>query len=143
MHCSKGTYVRTLAEDIGEALGCGAHLKGLRRTGIGAFSLDDAYTLGQLEAMDVTQRDACLLPLDCLVRNLPRLELDEVQANRLAQGQRLGLCDSHPDGKRRLYDAGRFIGVGELESGRLASSRLLSSVAKKAAQPNELELQPH
>ena len=132
--CSKGTYVRTLAEDIGEKLGCGGHLIALRRTGIGEFSLDDAYTLAQLEGMDEAQRDACLMPLDRLVQNLPSLELDEVQASRLAQGQRLGLSDSYPDGKRRLYAAGRFIGLGELEGGRLAPSRLLSSVAKAAAQ---------
>ncbi len=132
--CSKGTYVRTLAEDISEKLGCGGHLIALRRTGIGEFSLGDAYTLAQLEEMDETQRDACLLPLDRLVRNLPSLELDEVQVNRLAQGQRLGFRDSHPDGKRRLYASGRFIGLGELEGGRLAPSRLLSSVAKEAAQ---------
>jgi tRNA pseudouridine55 synthase len=132
--CSKGTYVRTLAEDISEKLGCGGHLIALRRTGIGEFSLDNAYTLAQLEGMEGAQRDACLLPLDRLVQNLPSLELDEIQASRLAQGQRLGLDDSHPDGKRRLYAAGRFIGLGELEGGRLTPSRLLSSVAKAAAQ---------
>ena len=74
------------------------------------------------------------MPLDRLVQNLPSLELDEVQASRLAQGQRLGLSDMYPDGKRRLYAAGRFIGLGDLEGGRLAPSRLLSSVAKAAAQ---------
>jgi tRNA U55 pseudouridine synthase TruB len=84
--------------------------------------------------MDAPRRDACLMPLDRLVQNLPRLELDEVQASRLAQGQKLGLSDGHPDGKRRLYAAGRFIGLGEMEGGRLAPSRLLSSVAKQAAQ---------
>jgi tRNA pseudouridine55 synthase len=132
--CSKGTYVRTLAEDISEKLGCGGHLIALRRTGIGEFSLDQAYTLAQLEGMDAAQRDASLLPLDRLVQNLPSLELDAVQAGRLAQGQRLGLSDMYPDGKRRLYAAGRFIGLGDLEGGRLAASRLLSSVAKAAAQ---------
>ncbi len=134
--CSKGTYVRTLAEDISEALGCGGHLIALRRTGIGEFSLDDAYTLAQLEAMGEVPRDACLMPLDRLVQNLPSLELDAVQANRLAQGQRLGLSDGHPDGKRRLYAAGRFIGLGDLAGGRLVPSRLLSSVAKAAAVAN-------
>jgi tRNA pseudouridine55 synthase len=133
VQCSKGTYVRTLAEDIGEVLGCGGHLIALRRTGIGEFSLDHACTLGQLEAMDEVQRDACLLPLDSLVQDLPRVELDETLASRLAQGQRLGLGDGYPDGKRRLYAAGRFIGLGELANGRLAPSRLLSSVAKAAA----------
>jgi tRNA pseudouridine55 synthase len=132
--CSKGTYVRTLAEDISEVLGCGGHLIALRRTGIGEFSLDHAYTLAQLEAMAEMQRDACLMPLDSLVQDLPRLELDETQANRMAQGQKLGLTDDFPPGKRRLYAAGRFIGVGELEAGRLVPSRLLSSAARAAAQ---------
>ena len=134
--CSKGTYVRTLAEDISEKLGCGGYLIALRRTGIGEFSLDDAYTLPQLEAMDEAQRDTCLMPLDRLVQGLPRLELDAVQANRLAQGQRLGLTDTHPDGKRRLYADGCFIGLGDLSGGRLVPSRLLSGVAKAAAAAN-------
>ncbi len=134
--CSKGTYVRTLGEDIGEALGCGGHLIALRRTGIGEFRLEDAYTLPQLESMDETRRDACLMPLDRLVQNLPSLELDTVQASRLAKGQRLGMTDSHPDGKRRLYTDGFFIGLGELNGGRLVPSRLLSSIAKAAATPN-------
>jgi tRNA pseudouridine55 synthase len=86
--------------------------------------------------MDEAQRDACLLPLDSLVQDLPRLELDEVQAGRLAMGQRLGLTDDFPSGKRRLYAAGRFIGLGELANGRLAPSRLLSSVARAAAGVN-------
>jgi len=136
--CSKGTYVRTLAEDISEVLGCGGHLIALRRTGIGAFSLDDAYTLAQLEAMDAAQRDACLMPLDSLVQDLPRLDLDEVQASRMAQGQKLGVTDDFPPGKRRLYAAGRFIGLGELANGRLVPSRLLSSVARAAAMANSM-----
>lgn len=131
--CSKGTYVRTLAEDISEQLGCGGHLIALRRTGIGEFSLDDAYALAQLEALPEAQRDACLMPLDRLVQNLPRLELDEIQAGRLAQGQKLGLNDDFPDGKRRLYANGCFIGLGDLSGGRLVPSRLLSRVAKAAA----------
>lgn len=134
--CSKGTYVRTLAEDIGEALGCGGHLIALRRTAIGGFSLDHSYTLEQLEAMDEMGRDACLLPPDTLVQGVPSLELDAIQASRLAMGQRLGLRDGHPDGKRRLYADGRFIGLGELVGGRLAPSRLLSSVARGAAAAN-------
>lgn len=134
--CSKGTYVRTLAEDIGEALACGGHLIALRRNGIGDFGLDHAHTLPQLEAMDATRRDACLLPVDALVMGLPALQVDAIQAGRLARGQRLGLRDSHPDGKRRLYLEGDFIGLGELVAGRLSPSRLLSAVAKAAAVPN-------
>ncbi len=134
VRCSKGTYVRTLAEDIGRALGCGAHLTGLRRTRISEFSLDNAYTLSQLESMTSEERDACLLPLDCMLLNLPKLDLDEVQVSRLAQGQRLGLDLALPDGKLRLYAAGEFVGLGELSGRRLAPSRLVSSVARRAAQ---------
>lgn len=134
VRCSKGTYVRTLAEDIGRALGCGAHLTGLRRTRISEFSLDNAYTLSQLESMTSEERDACLLPLDCMLLNLPKLDLEEVQVSRLAQGQRLGLDLALPDGKLRLYAAGEFVGLGELSGRRLAPSRLVSSVARRAAQ---------
>ncbi len=133
MLCSKGTYVRTLAQDIGEALGCGAHLSGLRRSAIGDFVLSDALSMMQLEAMDEAQRDACLLPLDSLVLNLPALELDAVQAERLAQGQRLAMQDGEADGRRRMYVDGEFIGLGDLRTGRLAPERLLSRVAKAAA----------
>lgn len=132
--CSKGTYVRTLGEDIGEVLGCGGHLIALRRTGIGAFDVAEAYTLSELEAMNEPQRDAAMLALDSLVQDLPVLELEAPLAQRLAQGQRLGMCDAYPDGKRRLYLSGRFIGLGELVGGRLSPDRLLSSVAKAAAQ---------
>jgi len=134
VRCSKGTYVRTLAEDIGRALGCGAHLAGLRRTAIARFSQDNAYTLPQLEAMTSAERDACLLPLDCMLLDIPRLDVDSVQVGRLAQGQRLGLDLPLADGKLRLYAEGEFIGLGELSGRRLAPSRLISSVAKIAAQ---------
>jgi tRNA pseudouridine55 synthase len=133
VRCSKGTYVRTLAEDIGKALGCGAHLQGLRRTAIGMFSLDHAYTLPQLQAMTDNERDDCLLPLDCMLSDLPRLDLDSVQVERMAQGQRLGLDLPFADGKLRLYAEGEFIGLGELYGRRLAPSRLVSRIAQRAA----------
>jgi tRNA pseudouridine55 synthase len=133
--CSKGTYVRTLAEDMGEALGCGGHLIALRRTRIGEFMLGDTCTLQQLESMGEAERDACLLPVDSLVRDFPSLSLDPLQAERLAKGQRLAMQDGHPDGKRRLYAEGMFIGLGEVVTGRLSPSRLLSRVAKAAAVP--------
>lgn len=134
--CSKGTYVRTLAEDIGEKLGCGGHLIALRRSGIAEFDVTNAYSLAQLESMSQAQLDSLLMPLDRLVLNLPVLELDALQATRLARGQRLGWSDSYPEGSRRLYSEGRFIGLGELVGGRLSPSRLLSSIAKAAAIPN-------
>lgn len=133
VRCSKGTYIRTLAEDIGHALGCGAHLLGLRRTAIAQFLLDNAHTWEKLEAMSMQEREACVLPPDCLLQNMPVLELDEVQVTRIAQGQRLAIDSSLPDGKVRLYGAGRFVGVADLEGRRLAPNKLLSSVAKSAA----------
>lgn len=134
--CSKGTYVRTLAEDIGEALGCGGHLIALRRTGIGEFDVSGAHSLSELNEMSEEQRDELLMRVDRLVSNLPALELDSVQATRMARGQRLGWSDNHPDGPRRLYSDGCFMGLGELVGGRLSPSRLLSSIAKAAAIPN-------
>jgi tRNA pseudouridine55 synthase len=133
VRCSKGTYIRTLAEDIGAALGCGAHLIGLRRTAIAHFDLHDAYTLLQLETMTESERDESLLPLESLMPDIPKLQLDEVQIKRLAQGQRLALETGLPDGKVRMHGPQGFIGVGSLQGHRLAPDRLLSGVAKQAA----------
>jgi tRNA pseudouridine55 synthase len=134
VHCSKGTYVRTLAEDIGAALGCGAHLIGLRRTAIAHLELQNAYTLAQLEAMSESERDACVMPVESLMPDMPVLQLDAVQIKRLAQGQRLGLDTGLPDGKLRLHGPEGFVGLGLLQGRRLAPDRLLSTVARQAAQ---------
>jgi tRNA pseudouridine55 synthase len=133
VRCSKGTYIRTLAEDIGAALGCGAHLIGLRRTAIAHFDLNDAYNWPQLAAMSDEERAACVLPLESLMPDMPRLQLDAEQIKRLAQGQRLGLDTGLPDGKVSLHGPQGFIGVGLLQGRRLAPDRLLSGVAKQAA----------
>jgi tRNA pseudouridine55 synthase len=133
VRCSKGTYVRTLAEDIGEALGCGAHLIALRRTAIAHFDLKDACDMAQLEAMSMEQREAHVLPVDSLMPGMPQLQLDAVQVKRLAQGQRLALDAGLPDGKVSLHGPQGFAGVGVLQGRRLAPDRLLSSVAKQAA----------
>ncbi len=130
---SKGTYIRTLAEDIGAALGCGAHLIGLRRTAIAHFDLKDAYSWQQLEAMSESERVACVLALESLMPDMPKLQLDAVQIKRLAQGQRLGLDTGLPDGKVNLQGPQGFIGVGLLQGRRLAPGRLLSDVANQAA----------
>lgn len=135
VHCSKGTYVRTLAEDIGQLLGCGAHLAGLRRLAIGPFDLDQSHSWEELEALDMARRDACLLPVDCMLQHLPMLELDEVQARRIAQGQRFRVETALPDGSVRLYGAGGFIGLGELSGTLLTPARLLGSAARSHAQP--------
>jgi tRNA pseudouridine55 synthase len=134
VRCSKGTYIRTLAEDIGTALGCGAHLMGLRRTVIAHFDLEGGYNWQQLESMNQAARDACILPLESLMPDMPRLQLDAEQVKRMAQGQRLGLDAGLPDGKVSLHGPQGFIGVGVLQGNRLSSDRLLSSVAIQAAQ---------
>ncbi|MGA8862257.1 MAG: tRNA pseudouridine(55) synthase TruB [Gallionella sp.] len=134
VRCSKGTYVRTLAEDIGAALGCGGHLIALRRTAIAHFDLKAGYTMPQLDAMTDAERDACILPLESLMPDIPRLQLDAVQVQRLAQGQRLGLEHGLPDGKISLHGPQGFIGIGLLAGRRLSPERLLSDVAKQAAQ---------
>ena len=123
--CSKGTYVRTLAEDIGERLGCGAHLTALRREATGGFDLTGALTLAQLEALDMSARLAALRPNDALVAALPTLTLDAALAARLRLGQRLSL--EAPAGLARAYDPeARFLGLVRVEGGVAHPERLTS-----------------
>jgi tRNA pseudouridine55 synthase len=133
VRCSKGTYIRTLAEDIGYALGCGAHLAGLRRTTVAHFDLVNSHTLLQLTEMDGEQREACVLTLECLMPDMPKMQLDETQVRRLAQGQRLALDAAVQDGNVALYGAHGFVGTGRLRACQLAPERLLASVAKQFA----------
>lgn len=86
--CSKGTYIRTLGEDIGEALGCGAHLGSLRRLETGGFVAAQCVTLAELEAMTEAERDACLLPAQSLVSSFPSVTLDVDNAGRFLSGLR-------------------------------------------------------
>jgi tRNA pseudouridine55 synthase len=131
--CSKGTYIRVLAEDIGRLLGCGAHLTALRRTRTGGFRLDQAITLDALEAMDGGTRDACLLPLDCLVADLQPIQLDADSSYYLRQGQQIWLPKLDVALIYRVYDENQqFIGVCEVdEQGRLKPKRLLATGAEK------------
>jgi tRNA pseudouridine55 synthase len=86
--CSKGTYIRTLGEDIGEALGCGAHLASLRRIATGPFGLERCVTLAALEAMDEAQRERCLLPVEALLDDHSPLTLEAVDVARFLNGVR-------------------------------------------------------
>lgn len=125
--CSKGTYIRVLAEDIGRTLGCGAHLTGLRRLATGGFLLEQAITLDKLEALNATDRDQRLLPVDALLKDLPQVELDDNSAHYFQQGQPIWKSGS-PDttGLLRVYQSsGRFLGLGEMQDGRIAPKRLL------------------
>ncbi len=103
--CSKGTYVRVLAEDIGAALGCGAHLTALRRTRVGALGLDASTPLEAFEALDGDARDARLLAVDALIGTLPRIDLDDERAGRFVDGQRLPWRDASHQGRVRVYRA--------------------------------------
>lgn len=130
--CSKGTYVRTLAEDIGEALGCGAHLVALRRTRIGSLRLEQAVTLAGLEAIPLEQRDALLAPPDALLLELPRAELDIADAARLVHGQAIRW--SGPAGRWRAYAGATFLGLCELgEDGWLKPRRLIVTTSENTA----------
>ena len=126
--CSKGTYIRVLAEDIGEALGCGAHLASLRRTKVGALSLEDAVTLQALETMSVDERLATLKPLDALMQTLPAVHLSESDRVRFCHGQRLALgLQSSP--RVRVYGPdGQMVGTARVnERGVLEPERLIAN----------------
>ena len=115
--CSKGTYVRTLAEDIGAALGCGAHLAALRRTRVGALDLARAVALDALEAMAVEQRVAWVLPIERFLDHHATIELDEGDVARLRNGRAIEGMSGH--GTVRIYSGGgdaRFLGLGEIGS---------------------------
>lgn len=130
--CSKGTYVRTLAEDIGEKLGCGAHLVALRRTGVGTLTLEHAVTLDALSDASEAVRDSWIRPVDTLLSTFPAVYLDVEGARRFSQGQRLKLSeigDALADsGRVRVYEreAGRLLGVARAGDGVLAPERLLA-----------------
>ncbi|RTR05490.1 tRNA pseudouridine(55) synthase TruB [Halomonas nitroreducens] len=131
VHVSKGTYIRTLAEDIGLALGCGAHISALRRLKTGPFEAAGMVTFDALEALpDQAAREAVLLPVDVLVAGLPRLALDAQAASRLRHGQtaRLDTGELPVDGLARLYHDEAFLGLGVVRAvGEIAPRRLLST----------------
>lgn len=131
--CSKGTYVRTLAEDLGEALGCGAHLAGLRRTASGPLTLEGAVTLDALEAMDEPARDTLLQPADTMLAGWPVVRLPDDEAGRFLSGlRRRGPWHDAP--AVRVYgpppQAGAtrdvFLGSAHITGGELIADRLLS-----------------
>ena len=129
VECSKGTYVRVLAEDIGRELGCGAHLIALRRTRVGPLRLADAVTLEHLEQLPLAERRLALLPVDGLLDSLPRVDLDEGLAARFRQGQRLAI-DAEPRSARvRVYaPRDELLGTANVnEWGVVAPERLISN----------------
>lgn len=134
--CSKGTYIRVLAEDIGAELGCGAHLKALRRISTGGFDLANALTLTHLEKMLPEQRDACLLPADCLLEGVPKVVLDSESAYYVLQGQAVWQAKLPGTGLVSLYGPDHdFLGLGEItDTGKVVPKRLVVS-AKNLVSP--------
>jgi tRNA pseudouridine55 synthase len=143
VRCSKGTYVRTLAEDIGEALGCGAHLAALRRTASGALRVDDAITLDALAALPEPDRDARLLAPDATLQGWPAVHLPDDEAGRFLTGlrRRVALADAPavrvygPAPGAAAGDAGArpvFLGSAHIAGGELIADRLLSPTEVQA-----------
>lgn len=128
--CSKGTYVRTLAEDIGAVLGCGAHVCALQRTGVGPFSADQMISMDDLYAAFEQGREAMealLLPMESALGDLPAVRLNSDSTFYIRQGQPVLVPKAPTLGRVRLYDdKDLFIGVGEiLDDGRVAPKRLM------------------
>ena len=136
VHCSAGTYIRSLAEDIGKVLGCGAHLIALTRIASGGFRLDQAVSLATLEHNDMTERDQLLLPVDSMVAYLPRIELNDTESAALLKGQRqtLAAC-AQSGGLVRAYDEQQqFLGLVELQANGVAIARRLMNSNLSSAQ---------
>ncbi len=141
--CTKGTYIRVLAQDLGEALGCGAHLAALRRTRTGAFSIDDSITLDAADLMDEAARDARVLSVDTLVAAWPSIDLDADNAGRFLTGLRRRVVHADvpnirvygptvgaddPTGVTSSGGHRAFLGAGSVVAGELIAKRLLSPV---------------
>lgn len=131
VECTKGTYVRSLADDLGRALGCGGYVGALRRTQAGPFSLADSVTLSTLEALKAqeqsTEMDALLLPADAALGDMPQVVLSESGGFYIRQGQPVMVPNAPCNGMVRVaLETGEFLGVGEiLDDGRVAPRRLI------------------
>jgi tRNA pseudouridine55 synthase len=135
VQCSKGTYIRTLAEDIGNALGAGAHLIGLRRIETAGYALADAITIEQLEQKikdtPVYGLNALLLPIDSAIAYLPALNLNADAAYYIMQGQAVWVAGKVPHGEMRLFNENSdFLGLGFLQDdGKIAPKRLIRDIS--------------
>jgi tRNA pseudouridine55 synthase len=133
VRCSKGTYIRTLAEDIGEALGCGAHLSALRRTASGGLRVDDAVSLEALQALAPEARLARLLPPDVLLSECPSLRLPDDEAGRFLSGLRRRVAQADAPCVRVYGPQARaFLGSAHITAGELIADRLLSPIEVQA-----------
>lgn len=131
IRCSKGTYIRSLVDDIGEVLGCGAHLAGLRRTQVDPFNEPDMVSLDDLNTMQeqgVTSLDSALLPVETALANWPSVTISPENESYLRQGQSIFMPKLESDVLLRLHgESGSFIGIGIVnDEGRLAPKRLMN-----------------
>ena len=128
VHCSKGTYIRSLAVDLGTALGCGGHVEILRRTAVGRFTIDRSITLTELERQPEEERAGLLLPMDVLVDGLPSVNVSADQAIRFLHGQKLSAESAAESGTIRIYGPdGQFLGLAEAdEAGGIQPKRVLN-----------------
>jgi tRNA pseudouridine55 synthase len=130
LRCSKGTYVRTLAEDIGEALGCGAHVTKLRRTGVGPYTDRPMVDMAQVEAaaeQGHAALDALLLPIDTALSDWPSVHVGADAAFYLQQGQAVLVPKAPTEGWVRIYQGDDFLAVGQVQDdGRIAPKRLMT-----------------
>ena len=131
IHCSKGTYVRTIAEDLGHALGCGGHVIGLRRLAAGPYVGSEAISFEQLDAYtDHESLDSLLKPIGSSVQDWPKVRMVTDTAHYLLQGQPVQLAKAPTEGWVQLLEIAEegdvFLGVGEvLADGRIAPRRLV------------------
>jgi tRNA pseudouridine55 synthase len=132
VHCSKGTYIRVLADELGEALGCGAHVSRLRRTGVGAFDAGRMFPLDALTEIaaggDMARLDDCLVSMEDALAQWPDVRLSQEVAYFLIRGQAVFVPHAPSHGLVRIFTReDRFIGVGSiLDDGRIAPKRLIN-----------------
>jgi tRNA pseudouridine55 synthase len=134
VECSKGTYVRVLAEDVGDALGCGAHLAALRRTATGGYSVVDAVALADLESMTEANCLRQLQPVESLVADLAVLAVDATDALRFRQGRALDVPGC-ADGVHAVFGGDRFLGVAAIANGVAQPRRVVAQPSSMADQP--------
>jgi len=150
IRCSKGTYVRSLAHDLGELLGCGAHVAELRRTAMGGFTVEQTITLADFEALpDAQARAARLVPADLALQTVPAVTISRHAAYYFCQGQPVVARPLPPGGGwLRVYEeggeeGGRFLGLAEVDAdGRAAPRRLLHAAEGPDSAPKTVEAGP-
>lgn len=129
VHCSKGTYIRTIVDDLGEVLGCGAHVTALRRSAVGQYAGEHMVTLDALEAMSLPERDALLLDISTTLTNLPEIQLTAEMTLYMRHGQAVFVSGAPTAGLVKLVGAdGAFLGVGKIAlDGKIQPSRLVAT----------------